>query len=161
MRVVAGGQTGPTSQLRPSLSWLRKNVNTGALCFMDYLLQQNYSERNTTLACHVASVLFNVRDHSPKQQRSKLEAVFSVCFFSIFFLFTSRASFSVSSDHSDLNTVIWCSLIYQNLLFYLFLRSHRFGFQTHLISLVSILSRYGKHICSVCASRTISVIIDL
>lgn len=38
MRVVAGRQTGLTSQLRPSLSWLRKNVNTEALCFMDYLL---------------------------------------------------------------------------------------------------------------------------
>lgn len=84
MRVVAGQQTGLTSQLRPSLSWLRKNVNTEALCFMDYLLLQNYSGRNTTPACHVASVLLNARDHSPKQQRSKLEAVFFVSFFSVF-----------------------------------------------------------------------------
>lgn len=71
---------GLTSQLRPSLSRLRKNVNTEALCFMDYLLLQNYGGRNPTLACHVASVLFNVRDHSPKQHRLKLEAVFRLCF---------------------------------------------------------------------------------
>lgn len=132
MRVVAGRQTGLTSQLRPSLSWLRKNVNTEALCFMDYLLQQNYSERNTTLACHVASVLFNVRDHSPKQQRSKLEAVFFVCFFSVLSLLTSRFSFLVSSDRSGLNTVIWCSLIFQSLLFYLILKSYSFGFWADL-----------------------------
>lgn len=75
-----GRQTGLTSQLRPSLSRLRKNVNTEALCFMDYLLLQNYGGRNPTLACHVASVLFNVRDHSPKQHRLKLEAVFRLCF---------------------------------------------------------------------------------
>lgn len=38
MRVVAGRQTVLTSQLRPSLSRLKKNVNTEALCFMDCLL---------------------------------------------------------------------------------------------------------------------------
>lgn len=63
MRVVAGRQTGLTSQLRPSVSWLRKNVNTEALCFMDYLLEQNCSEGNTALACHVASDPLNVQAH--------------------------------------------------------------------------------------------------
>lgn len=62
MRVVAGRQTGPTSQLRPSLSQLRENVNTEALCFMDYLLLQSYGGRNATAACHVPSTRLNVRD---------------------------------------------------------------------------------------------------
>lgn len=62
MRVVAGRQTGLTSQLRPSLSWLRKDVNMKALCFMDYLLLQTYSGRKATPACHVSSTRLNVRD---------------------------------------------------------------------------------------------------
>lgn len=60
MRVVAGRQTGLTSQLRPSLSQLRKNVTMEALCFMEYLLLQSYRGRNATAACHVPSTRLNV-----------------------------------------------------------------------------------------------------
>lgn len=93
---------------------------------MDYLLQQKkYNERNTTRACHVASVLFNVEDHSLKQQRSKLEAVSFVCF-----QFSPLAPHS--PDCSSLNTVTESSLNNQNRL------RHSFGFskQVRLFSFI-------------------------
>lgn len=133
---------------------------------MDYLLQQNYSERNTTLTCHVASVLLNVRDHSPKQQRSKLEAVFSVCFFSIFSLFTFRSSFSASSDRSGFNTVTWSLLMYQILLClaYFFLKPQLWILNICFIFEVNILNKSLACIFAdivLCVSGTKPVIMDL
>lgn len=130
IRVVAGRQTDLTSQPTPFIQIAEEKRQYESLMFYGLSALATDSERNATPACHVSSVLLNVRDHSPKQQLSKLEAVF-FCFFSIFSDFTSYSSFSAACDHFVLSTLTWGLL---NLTFLPYFHNSSFGFWTCSIS---------------------------